>query len=109
MADPIYLVQGDTGPQIKATVTRDSTAVDISDAVTKMHFRKKFSEDLIVSLLNVSVTSDQENGIAIFVFAEGDLDLDAGEYQGEVEVVFNDGTRETIYELIDFTLRKDFA
>jgi len=60
-------------------------------------------------LTNASVSLDQENGIAVFVFAEGDLDLDAGEYEGEVEVVFNDGTRETIYELIDFTLRKDFA
>jgi len=109
MADPIYLVQGDTGPQIKATITRDSAVVDISAATTKMHFRKKFTEDLIVSLTNASVSLDQENGIAVFVFAEGDLDLDAGEYEGEVEVVFNDGTRETIYELIDFTLRKDFA
>ena len=38
----INLVQGDTGPQIKATLTRSDTgsAIDISGATTKMHFRK---------------------------------------------------------------------
>lgn len=108
MADPIYLVQGDTGPQIKATVTRDGTAVNISGATTKLHFRRKYTEDVLVSLTSVAGSSDAESGIAIFTFSSGQLDLDAGEYEGEVEVVFNTGIRETIYEIIDFTLRKDF-
>lgn len=109
MADPIYLVQGDTGPQIRATVTRDSAMVDISEATTKLHFRRKFTEDVLVSLTSVAGASDAENGIAIFAFSSNQLDLDAGEYEGEVEVVFNSGTRETIYETLDFVLRKDFA
>ena len=109
MADPIYLVQSDTGPQIQATVTRDSTEVDISDATTKMHFRKKYTETVLFSNTSVAGSSDASNGIAIFVFTEGQLDLDAGDYEGEVEVVFNDGTRETIYETLSFVLRKDFA
>jgi hypothetical protein len=111
MADPIYLVQGDTGPQIKVIMTRDDTGVaeDITDAVVRLHFRKKYTETLLFSLTGQSTPDEAEVGTAIFVFSNGQLDLDAGEYEAEVEVVFDTGTRETIYEKLDFVLRQDFA
>ena len=111
MADPIYLVQGDTGPQIKVVMTRDDTglAEDITDATTTLHFRKKFTDTVLFSMSGISTPDEALAGTAIFVFSNGQLDLDAGEYEGEVEVVFDTGTRETIYEKLDFTLRKDFA
>ena len=111
MADPIYLVQGDTGPQIKVVMTRDDTGVaeDITDATTTLHFRRKFTDTVLFSISGQSTPDEALEGTAIFVFSNGQLDLDAGEYEGEVEVVFDTGTRETIYEKIDFLMRKDFA
>lgn len=111
MADPIYLVQGDTGPQIKVTLTRQDTgsAEDITGATVKLHFRKKDRDAVLFSLTGTNTEDEATDGIAIFIFQNGQLDLPAGDYQGEVEVVFNSGTRETVYEIIDFELRRDFA
>jgi len=49
MADPLLLVQGDTAPQIKVILTRDDTglAEDITDAVVKLHFRKKATSTVL--------------------------------------------------------------
>lgn len=111
MADPIYLVQGDTGPQIKVIMTRDDTGAvqDLTGAVVKLHFRKKYTETALFSITGQSSPDEKLEGISFFAFSTGQLDLDAGEYEGEVEVVFDTGTRETIYEKLDFILRKDFA
>lgn len=112
MADPHKLVQGDTGPQVKVTLTRSDTgdAIDLTEASTcKMHFRKKNSDSVLFSLSNASDASNQGNGIAIFAFSGTQLDVPPGDYEGEVEIVFNDGSRETVYETIDFVLRADFA
>tara|TARA_R110000737_G_scaffold137657_1_gene168596 strand:- start:339 stop:680 length:342 start_codon:yes stop_codon:yes gene_type:complete len=110
VADPIKLVQGDTAPQVKATVTRSDTGavVDVSDAVVKLHFRRKFTEAVLFSLTNQGSSAQAQVGVCIFLFASGNLDIDAGEYEGEIEVVFNGGARETVYEIISFVMREDF-
>jgi len=107
----INLVQGDTGPQIKVTLTRSDTglAEDVSDATIKMHFRKQDTTSVLFSLTNQSTPEQQELGVCIFVFSAGQLDVDAGYYEGEVEVVFQSGTRETVYEVVEFYVREDFA
>jgi hypothetical protein len=111
MADPIKLVQGDTAPQIKVIMTRSDTgsAEDITDATVKLHFRKQYNDEVLFSVTGQSTPDEATAGTVIFAFANGQLDLDEGQYEGEVEVVFDTGTRETIYEVIDFTLRRDFA
>lgn len=111
MADPIYLVQGDTGPQIKVILTRQDTglAEDITDATVRLYFRKKFTEAVLFTLTGQSTPDEATVGTAVFVFANGQLDLAPGNYEGEVEVVFDTGARETVYEIIDFVLRQDFA
>ena len=112
MTEAIKIVQGDSGPQIKVTLTRSDTgsAVDLTEASTcKLHFRKKNSDTNLFSLSNQSVAQDQGNGIAIFVFSGNQLDIAAGNYEGEVEVVFNSGARETVFDTLEFVLRADFA
>lgn len=112
MAEPLKLVQGDTGPQVKLTLTRSDTggAIDLTDASScQLHFRQQYSTTKLFTLDNQSGNDDQALGIAIFVFGSGDLDLNAGDYEGEVEVVFNSGVRETVYETVNFVLREDFA
>ena len=107
----INLVQGDTGPQIKVTLTRSDTglAENVSDATIKMHFRKQDSTSVLFSMTNQSTPEQQSLGVCIFLFSTGQLDIDAGYYEGEVEVVFDSGTRETVYEVVEFYVREDFA
>lgn len=111
MDDPIYLVQGDTGPQVKVTLTRADTGAveDLTGGVVKLHFRKKYTEAVLFTLTGQSTTEQAEDGIVVFAFTNGQLDLDPGEYEGEVEYLSDVSTRETVYQVIDFVLRKDFA
>lgn len=111
MSDPLYLVQGDTGPQIKVTLTREDTGLPeiLTGATVSLHFKKKGTSTVLFTLTGQNTPDEELDGIAYFVFGNGQLNLDAGNYVGEVEVVFESGTRETVYEIIDFVLREDFA
>lgn len=111
MADAIKLVQGDNGPQIQATLSRSDTgqAEDLTGATVQLHFRKKGSTTVLFSLTGIDVGNNFSNGIVIFVFGSNDLNLIAGKYEGEIEVVSVTNTRETIYDTLEFVLREDFA
>jgi hypothetical protein len=106
----INLVQGDTGPQIKVTVTREDTgtAVDMSGGTVRLKVRKRGSATLSFTLVATDVGDNLQEGVAIFAFSDGDLDIDPGNYQGEIEITFSDSTIETIYETLDFFVREDF-
>jgi len=104
----IELVQGDTGPQIKAAITRQGVAEDLSGATAVLRFRKKKTSTVLFTLNTVSTTEQLVAGDLFFVFSAGQLDIDEGFYEGEIEVV-NSGVRETIYEIVDFFVRADFG
>ena len=106
----INLVQGDTGPQIKVTITREDTGevVDMSGGTVRLKVRKRGASTLSFTLTATDVGQNLQEGIAIFAFSEGDLDIDPGNYQGEIEITFSDSSIETIYETLDFFVREDF-
>ena len=105
-----YLVQGDIGTQVKATIRRedDGSAVDLSEATVRFKFRKKGTSTVLTTLTPVSGSEDAANGIVIFQFASGDLDVDKGYYEGEIEATFDTGLIETVYEVTQFYVREDF-
>lgn len=107
----INLVQGDTGPQIKVTLTREDTGAteDLTGATINFHFRKKDTTTVLFTLNNVAGDDDLDDGICLFTFGAGQLDIDSGYYEGEIEVISAGGTRETVYEVVEFYLREDFA
>jgi len=107
----INLVQGDTGPQVKVTLTRSDTGAvqNLTGATVVMRFRKKRSTTVLFTLTNQSGDSDKSASIALFAFSAGQLDLDEGYYEGEVEVVSSASVRETVFEIVDFYLRADFG
>lgn len=104
----IQLVQGDTGPQIKADITRDGSAEDLTGATAVLRFRKKKTDTVLFTLSSVSSADQLAVGELYFVFSSGQLDLDEGFYEGEIEIV-SSGVRETVYEVVDFFLREDFG
>ena len=106
-----FLVKNDNGSQIKATITRSDTgeAVDLSSATPRLKFKKRNTANVLATIDSfTSLTEDQEAGICQFAFNTAALDITAGDYVGEIEITFSDGTIETIFEELDFTVREDF-
>jgi hypothetical protein len=108
MAEKIKLVQGDTLPQVLVTLTDEVTGlpVDVTGAAAVMRFRAAgtttLRDTLVGSILNGA------NGQVVFSWGPTTLDVDPGDYEGEVEVTFSNGARQTVYDLLKFKVREDF-
>lgn len=124
--EKIKLVRHDTRPQLILSLTDDTTggAIDISTATTVMKFRAVGSSTVLATL---SATP-----IAGFVQADGTVITDApynvagkggrcvigwtpealsnpsGDYEGEIQITFSDGSIQTVYDLLKFKVREDF-
>lgn len=109
MADKIKLVRGDTRPQIKMTLTNEITGapIDITGADLLFRFRETGTTE-VLDIIN-GVVTDGENGEVVFLWNEDSLNVDPGEYEGEVEITFPSGEIQTVYDLLKFKLREDFA
>jgi hypothetical protein len=108
MAEKIKLVQGDTRPQIKVTITDETTdlAVDITNSTPRLKFRAAGSTTVLTTI--VGTVTDGPNGVCIFVWPTGALDVAAGDYEGEIEITYQDSSVQTVYDLLKFKLRQDF-
>jgi len=106
----IKLVRNDTGPQLRLTLTDSLTgsAVDLTGATVTLHLRAVDTTTVLVSR-DATITAPATNGIAVIAWQATDLDLAAGEYEGEVETLLASGLRETIFDLLQFTVREDFT
>ena len=107
----IYLVQGDTGPQIKIEVTREDSgdAIDVSGGSARLKCRKKGTDTLTFTLTSSDVGDNLAEGTLIFSLDGGQLDsVTPGNYEAEVELTLADSTVETVYEKLDIEIREDF-
>ena len=111
MAETYKYVQGDTGPQLRLTFTDDDTgtATDLTGATVTLHFRAAGEDTVLLSKTLYVNPATATQGIAVVNWSAGDLDVDAGTYQGEIEIVHSSGVRETVYEILKFKVREDFA
>ena len=108
MAEKIKLVQGDTKPQIKVTLTDETTGepVDITDSTPRLKFRAANTSTVLTTMVGTVTVGIA--GECVFVWPSGALDVEPGDYEGEVEVTFEDNTVQTVYDLLKFKLRQDF-
>ena len=107
----IYLVQGDSGSQIKATLTRDDTgtAIDLTEGTAKLKFKKRNTTTVLATLTSIaSHSADLLSGIAIFEFSASNLDIQPGAYAAEIFIEFDSGNVETVYEELDIQVRGDY-
>ena len=106
------LVQGDTAPQIEATITRedDGSVVDLTQMLLgRMRFRAKGTKTILFTLNGFNAFGTLAQGKVYFSFGGSDLQtLAAGFYEGEIEIIYTYGKKETCYEVINFKLREDF-
>jgi hypothetical protein len=107
MATIYKFVSGDTSPQIAITLTReDGTALDLSDATVYLHIRAKGAP--AVTLTKTATITNPTEGETVIAWATGDLDLAAGAYEAEVEIV-TDTYRETVFDTLAIQIRDDIA
>lgn len=127
MAEKIKLVQGDTRPQVKATLTDDVTGVviDLTGSTVRLRLRAVGSTTVLATVIGTliaglenadgSITTTAPYDVAgaggrvVFIWGANDLNIDAGDYEGEIEVSFQDGSKQTVYDLLKFKVREDFA
>lgn len=115
------LVTGDTLPELTFTLKNshvaasgqildpeDSStwaAINVTGASVRLRLREVGSTT-IKSTLTCSLTAPSLGQVATN-FPAGTLDT-AGVYEGEIEITFNNGGIQTVYDLIKLKVRSDF-
>ena len=108
MAEKIKLVQGDNRPFITITLSQvDGSPVNLSGSTVTVAFRAVGST-LVLATIPVVVTDDL-GGIGYFDFPGATLDVEPGPYEGEVKIVFANGDKQRVYDLLKFNLREKVA
>lgn len=108
MADRIKLVQGDNLPYIRLTLRHsNNTPIDVTGATVVLYFRAAGSTE-ILSTIPCTAPNGGEDGVVVFNFPGSTLDVDAGYYEGEIEIDF-DGVKQTVYNTLQFQVRAQFA
>lgn len=110
MAEKIKLVQGDTYPQVRVVLTDENNGdpIDLTGATITLHFRQVGGTAVLFSRQGAVI--DAVNGVGVIAWQAGDLNVPAGEYEGEVEVFWSStGARQTVYDLLKFKVREDIA
>jgi hypothetical protein len=109
MTQRIPLVQGDTAPQIKVTLTDDATGepVDLTDASVKMYFREAGTVEILDTLPGVIL--DAPAGVVVIDWKLDTLNVPEGVYEGEIEVTFQSGDVQTVFQPLAFAVRAQFA
>ena len=108
MNERIKLVQGDNLPYIRLTLRHaDGSVIDVSMAVVNMYFRQKGSST-ILSTIPCSKPNNGTDGVVVFNFPGNTLNVDPGYYEGEIELDYS-GTKQTVYDTLQFQVRAQFA
>lgn len=120
-SETIYLVQGDTLPQLKVTIRDQNTAaagqtldpedqdtwakVNLSGCTVRLRVREiggvAVKEILTGTIINAV------DGEVLFVFDQDTLDT-AGVFEAEVEYTNSSGSIQTVYDLIKLQVREQF-
>lgn len=108
MNERIKLVQGDNLPQIRLTLKHATgLVIDVSAATVRLYFRAK-GTTAILSTIICTKPNNGTDGVVVFNFSGSILNVDPGYYEGEVELDYS-GTKQTVYDTLQFQVRAQFA
>jgi len=108
MNEKIKLVANDTRPQLRLTLSDETTSqpIDLTGSAVRLYFRQVGTETILDTLSGV--VTNPLGGEVIFMWKSGTLAVPAGDYEGEVEITDPLGGTQTMYELLKFKVREDF-
>lgn len=105
----IKLVKNDNRPYITLTLTDDAgSVIDVSDAGTSVvvYFRA-VGTTTVLSTLTTTKVNTGNTGIVKFNFPGTALNVPAGAYEGEIEILWTGGDKQTVFNLLKFTVRDE--
>ena len=121
--ETINLVAGDDKPEINLTLRDSNTAaagltldpddsstwavIDLSDPTIYIKFRALGSTTLLDTMTCVKV-APYTDGACYMQWNPTTLDVAAGTYEGEIEIVYSDGKVMTIFDKLKFKIRGGF-
>src|SRR5580765_3840771 len=99
--DKIKLVAGDNRPFIVLTLLNPEDApINLTDAQVVVYFRAAGATDLLATI--PCVVHDPDNGLCFFNFPDDTLKDLLGSYEGEIEITFVNGDKQSVYDLLKF-------
>lgn len=110
MVTKIKLVQGDTKPALVCSITDEITgvAINITGATVLLKFRAA-GATILTATVTGSVTNGAAGQVTFYPASAPEMLAGvAGDYEGEIQITFSDGTIQTVYDLLKFKLREDF-
>ncbi len=121
--DTIKLVAGDDKPEINFTLKDRNTpapglildpddpntwaVIDITDPTINVKFRALGTTTILDTLVCVK-EAPFTDGKCFMVWNLTTLDVPAGIYEGEIEIVYSDGRIHTLFDKLKFKVRGDF-
>jgi hypothetical protein len=130
MTTPLKLVQGDTRPPVVVQLSTALGPVDLSEVgtVVRLKFRQVGTTLLLATIVGIELPGYQpdpddptyinyaspydvagKGGRAQFSWVgTGALAGDPGQYEAEVEVTYPDGSIQTGFDIIKFSMRAQF-
>lgn len=103
----LKLVRNDTRPNLVVDITDSyGDAIIITGATVVLKFREQGASELTATLTGTVTAASQ----ATFNWgtAPEALEGEPGNYEGEIEITFNDGSVLTVYDTLKFKMREDF-
>jgi hypothetical protein len=104
MVDKIKLVAGDNRPFIVLTLLNpEDTPINLTDAAVNVYFRAVGTTDILATI--PCTVHDPNNGLCFFNFPDDTLKDLLGAYEGEIEITFDNGDKQSVYDLLKFQVR----
>jgi hypothetical protein len=104
MADKIKLVASDNRPFIVLTLLNPlEVPINITGATIVVYFREAGAANLLATL--PCFINDPDGGVCYFNFPADTLKGLLGAYEGEIEITFANGDKQTVYDLLKFQVR----
>ena len=110
MTERIRLVQNDSRPAIVVNIMDGSTGntpLNLTGATVRLKVRR-LDELTVISVLVASIVNGANGQCVFFPALAPEMMQDFGNFKGEVEITFEDGQVQTVYDLISFTVREEF-
>jgi len=121
--DTINLVSGDDKPELNFTLRDSNTAaagktldeddattwapIDLTSQTVRIKFRS-LGGDTVLDTMTCGKTAPYTDGKCFMQWNPTTLDVDAGTYEGEIELEDTSGKKLTIFDKLKFKVRADF-